>query len=327
MTKTLKKLFDALIDGNFHSGEQLGKALGLTRSAIWKHIKQLNDWDLEIESITNKGYRIKEVPTLLKKEKILSFIQAEQQAQLADIEIFDTVPSTNDYLLNTLPERSKKNYACFSERQTKGKGRHGRLWVSPFGKNIYLSLLWHFSQDASTLSGLSLAIAIAIVETLRAYGITQNLGIKWPNDVLCENQKLAGILIELRGEANGACSAVIGVGLNVHMTSSHLTEITQAWTSIQDLSKDPVDRNQLAGSLLNALVKALTEFQREGLKAFIEKWQTLDLSFNKPVSVITANTSIQGIGRGINEDGFFNLETDSGIKHFSSGEISMRILT
>lgn len=333
MTQTLKTLIQILSDGEFHSGERLGKQLSLTRSAIWKLIKQLACWDLEIESVTNKGYCIPGGLTLLETAKISSFIKKSQKSQLEQIEIFDSLPSTNDYLLNVKstnasPEAPKKNRACFAEKQTQGKSRRGRAWVSPFAKNIYLSLLWHFEKDPSELSGLSLAIAIATVETLHAFGIAQNLGIKWPNDVLWKNHKLAGILIELSGEANDVCNAVIGVGLNVNMPNSALYDrnISQPWTDLQRLSDQKIDRNKLAGMLLNNLIATASLFQKRGLSAFLSQWQKLDLTFNKAVTIITNTMELQGIGRGINEHGHFLLETKLGqIKHFASGEVSLRL--
>lgn len=325
MTKTLKKLIQILSNGEFHSGERLGEQLSLTRSAIWKLVKQLSAWDLEIESITNKGYRITSGLSLLETAKILPFVEKKQQSQLAQIELFDSLPSTNDYLLNL---KSKHNHACFSEKQTLGKGRRGRTWISPFAKNIYLSLLWHFEKDLSELSSLSIAIAVSVIDTLQQFGVTQKLGIKWPNDVLCENHKLAGILVELSGTTNDVCSAVIGVGLNVHMSNATLNSqnITQPWTSLQSLIDQKIDRNKLAGMLLNNLIETASVFQKQGLAAFLPQWQKLDLTFGKPVTIITHTKELQGIGRGINEQGHFLLETTPNqIKNFASGEVSLRL--
>jgi BirA family biotin operon repressor/biotin-[acetyl-CoA-carboxylase] ligase len=329
LTPTLKKLLLILSDGQFHSGEQLGKTLGLTRSAVWKLTKKLLEWDLEIESISNKGYRIPGGVSLLDKEKILSYLTKKQKSELAQFDLLDTVPSTNDYLFN-LPassKRRKKAFVCLAEKQTQGKGRHGRAWASPFAQNIYLSLLWHFPKDPGELSGLSLAIAISVIETLYAFGITQKLGIKWPNDILYNNQKLAGILIELSGEAHDTCKAVIGIGLNVHMTNKHQKAITQPWTDLQTLTNKAINRNELTGLLLNKTLSALRLFQEQGLKAFFKQWRALDLAFKKPVSIINATTSYQGVGKGINEQGYFLLALKPGlIKSFPSGDLSLRFL-
>lgn len=325
MTKTLQQLIRILGDGAFHSGERLGEQLSLTRSAIWKLVKQLSAWDLDIESITNKGYRIPGGLSLLETTKILPFVEKAQQNQLAQIDLFDSLPSTNDYLLNL---KSKHNHACFSEKQTVGKGRRGRTWISPFAKNIYLSILWHFEKDLSELSSLSIAIAVSVIDTLQQFGIAQKLGIKWPNDVLCEKNKLAGILVELSGTTNDICSAVIGVGLNVHMSNATLSSqnITQPWTSLQSLTDQKIDRNKLAGLLLNNLIATTSTFQKQGLTTFLTKWKKLDLTFGKPVTIIAHTTEFQGIGRGINEQGHFRLEiAPNQIKNFASGEVSLHL--
>ncbi len=326
MVKTLKKLLDILSDGEFHSGEQLGKVLNITRSAIWKNIRQLSDFNLIIEAIPNKGYRLKDNLQLLQSDKILSCLESDLKNRFAHFEILDTVSSTNDYLLNTLSQSPKENKICFAERQSHGKGRQGRVWVSPFAKNICLSLLWQFPKDPSTLSGLSLAIAVSIIETLNALGFDKNLGIKWPNDILFNHQKLAGILIEQRGEAHNHCSAVIGVGLNVNMPDTNHYDIAKPWTDLQRLTDKPIDRNQLAGNLLNNLIKTLLIYQEKGLSAFMKKWQQFDLTHCQPVNILTATTQFSGIGRGISPEGYFLLENSLGvIQRFSSGDVSLQL--
>lgn len=324
MTEILKKLIDILRDGKFHSGEQLGKSLGITRSAIWKFVKQLKAWDIEIKSVTKKGYCIPNGLNLLNREKILSAISDKQKSLINEIQLFDTLPSTNDYLLNSCSTKLKKCQVCFAERQTAGKGRLGRTWVSPFAKNIYLSLLWHFPRDPSELSGLSLAVAIAVTETLKTFGITENLSLKWPNDVLWKYKKLAGTLIEFSCEANNICNTVIGIGLNIDMPYAYEEKISQPWIDLKTITREAVDRNAIAGALLNELLKTLILFQNEGLTPFIPLWQALDTTFGQPVSVTTPTTILQGINRGINAQGHFLLENaQNEIKNYSSGEISI----
>lgn len=325
MTETLKKLIEILQDGKFHSGEQIGKSLNITRSAIWKLMKQLSTRGLEIESVTNKGYRMSEPLILLEKEKILSLLSQKSIAQLDELDVLESIPSTNDYLLDPSKVKSKKTIACLAECQTRGKGRRGRTWVSPFAKNIYLSLLWHFKEDPSALAGLSLAIAISIIEALEMYGITQTLGVKWPNDLYCNDHKLAGILIELSGEVYDTCSAVIGLGLNVYMPKTYQDGISQPFTHLQALSTEKIDRNKIASLLLHGLIQTILVFEREGFEPFRKRWSKYDLTLGKPVSVITAGHTFEGIGRGIDQNGLFLLEDKTGtIKSFSSAEVSIR---
>lgn len=340
----IEKLINHLSDGEFHSGEQLGKTFGLTRSGIWKIVKQFKTWGIEIDSITNKGYRIPGGLELLDPEKIRALIEPAQQVKLNNLEIFNTITSTNDYLLNHSSEKKEETIACFAERQTQGKGRRGRAWISPFAKNIYLSLLWHFPSDPSTLSGLSLAVALAVVSALKEYGVTKHIRVKWPNDVLWKNQKLAGILIELSCEAHNTCRTVIGIGINLDMSSFSGDEISQPWidikTILQDIQQEQaisskmstdnvckatsINRNTFAGTLLNELIKTVILFQNEGLTPLIPLWQTLDITFGKIITIQTPTTVITGISRGIDAHGHFLLENSNGeIKSYSSGEISI----
>lgn len=325
MSETLKTLIGILSDGEFHSGADLGLSLTLTRSAIWKHLKHFKTLGIPVESITGKGYRIPNGLSLLKQDIIWDKLSSFSQEHLNTLEIWDALPSTNDYLL-TLKEKSNQTQVCLAERQTHGKGRRGRSWVSPFGQNIYLSLLWQFSRDVSDLSGLSLAVAIAVVQALQSYGIQDDLGLKWPNDVLWKNQKLAGILIELQGETHHTCNAVIGVGLNVNMASQYRDQITQPWTDIQTILGKRGDRNHITACLINALLKSLELFQAQGLSPFLDAWKALDLAQDQPVSIVTPQSTILGIGRGVTQQGHFLLEDPNGtLKTFSNGEVSLRL--
>lgn len=355
------RVIKLLSDGEFRSGEELGNHLNLSRSAVWKLIKQLQHLGIEVETRSGKGYSISNGIQLLNAQIIKNKIETAQLERLASIDVLQTVTSTMDYFdhpelnqeqnilssfhqinsqqskTSPLPEAAElalKNRVCFAERQTKGRGRLGREWISPFAKNIYLSMLWYFPKDLSELSGLSLAIATAVIKTLKRLNLNvdEEFGLKWPNDVLYKNQKLAGILIELSGENYHISRAVIGVGLNVFMSnssnSSHQKDdkIGQPWANVQSIASTPIDRNHLAGDLLNELIKTTMLFEAQGLAPFLDYWRSQDLSFSKPVSILCQGREIQGISRGINVQGNFLLETESQeIKSFSNGDVSLRI--
>ncbi|MFU8797688.1 MAG: biotin--[acetyl-CoA-carboxylase] ligase [Gammaproteobacteria bacterium] len=317
MTEQLKIIIQTLSDGQFHSGEELGKILGVTPSAVRKLVKQFPEGDIDVESQPKKGYRIPLGLDLFDKAKI------KQYSHLEAVEIFEVLSSTNDHLnsLSALkPKRASRFLACLAEKQTAGRGRFGRKWLSPYAKNIYLSVLYQFEKDSSQLSGLSLAIAVAIAESLQEYGIQEKLQLKWPNDVFCQNKKLSGILIELNGEAQGACSAIIGVGLNVlQMPSANYMDIATIIGQVPD-------RNKIAGLLLKQIFSAIKLFEEKGFKLFQEKWLSYDISQGKPVKIVSSTHEIIGIGRGIDEQGCFLLEEPTGIiRKFSSGEVSLRV--
>lgn len=322
----IKYLIQELADGNYHSGEELGNDLGLTRAAIWKLIKTLNDWGIDIESSTKKGYRIPQGLELLDKRKILKYLAPNSRAILQKLDIFDSLTSTNDYLLQTIKEKPIEVYACFAEKQTAGKGRRGRFWHSPFGTNIYLSLLWQFDKDLSQLAGLSLVIAIGVINALQQYGIKDDIGLKWPNDILWKNKKLCGILVETRGEVSEALNTVIGIGLNVNMPDSIKDKIDQPWADIKQIMSGDIKRNQLAGLILNNLLLVIAQFEQQGIAPFISQWRQYDLSLDKKISLHTTTEKFHGVARGINEKGCLLLEDSAGkIQHFSIGEVSLRL--
>jgi BirA family biotin operon repressor/biotin-[acetyl-CoA-carboxylase] ligase len=217
------------------------------------------------------------------------------------------------------------NICCLAERQTAGKGRRGKPWFSPFAQNIYMSLLWHFPRDLSALSGLSLVAAIAIAKALQQLGVT-DLKLKWPNDISWQHKKLSGCLIEISGESHDIASTVIGVGINVHMTSEQTTDITQPWVDLHQITGQIYDRNQLISLVLNEIIQSLVLFQEQGFSPFMDSWKSFDLAYGKIVSLITSLGTIQGIGRGINEQGHLLLELETKeLKAFSSGEVSLRL--
>jgi len=327
MSKHLKALLQILGDGKYHSGAIIGKKLHLTRAAIWKIIQQANKYGIEIEAKTNLGYRIPQGLELLDKQKIIQYLNNNHVFPPDKILILDDIESTNSYLAELIKNKNFKKEQkciCFAEHQTAGKGRLGRKWFSPFAQNIYLSILWQFYREPYELSSLGLAVAIAVVEALRDYGIKKDLSLKWPNDVLWQNLKLAGILIELVGEAHYAYNAIIGVGLNINMPKKAVEKIDQPWCDVAKITNATPQRNRLAGLLLNHLLSALTIYQNQGLKPFIKKWRKLDATYGKKVAIITPRQAIVGVGSGIDEKGFFLLKDKNGkTMAFHSGEVSL----
>ena len=312
----LIRLVEMLSDLEFHDGEKLGKSLGITRSAIWKIIQKLTDYGIEISSIKNKGYALKEPLLLLDQVKIGQEIINDN----IELEIFETIESTNNYLKKNLNPLKQK--ICFAEMQTSGRGRMGRNWHSPFGQNIYMSYARLFAKDASELSGLSLIIGMACLNAIKEIGIDIPIKLKWPNDGIYLGQKMMGILVELQSESYGETMAIMGIGINVNaLLDSPI--ITQEWTSLRKITGRYVNRNQLCIALIDNLNFYLEQFIQYGLREFIPKWQELDYLYNQKVKL--NNDNISAIAKGIDQHGNLLLELGTGeIKAFSSGEISIQ---
>lgn len=314
----LNKLLALLSDGQFHSGEELGGALGVSRAAVWKQLKKLEDLDVPFSSVKGKGYRLHDVIELLDESHIRSCI-----AQRLDIlELLLDVDSTNTYLFNRASDHMGKRYAVMAEKQNRGRGRRGRQWVSPFGRNIYLSLLVSFSGGMSALEGLSLTTAIAVERALRRLGI-EGVGLKWPNDIYADGRKLAGILLEVTGEYNSHCQVVIGIGLNLSMSESEAKEIDQPWVDLRSLNPN-LSRNEVAGVLLDELLTCIDTFQKEGFAPLQEYWSERDIYHESEVLISSPSQEIIGVVKGVNRKGELLLKTSRGMEVISAGELSVR---
>jgi len=318
------RILDVLADGRFHSGEELGAAFGLSRSAVWKHLQALRALDIDLYAVRGRGYRLAYPLELLRPEPVLDQLSVRARQLLDCLEIHPELDSTNRYLLrrphaNGLPAR-----ACMAERQTAGRGRRGRPWVSPFGANLYLSLSWRYAGSPAGLAGLSLAAGVAVARALEACGVAE-VGLKWPNDLLAGGGKLAGILLEMTGEASGPCQVVIGVGVNVAMPAAAAQGIDQPWVDLVGLLPQAPSRNRLAGLLLDQLLLTADRYERDGVSPFLDEWQARDAVRDRAVALHLADGTVQGTARGIDEAGALLLETDGALRRFASGEVSLRL--
>jgi BirA family biotin operon repressor/biotin-[acetyl-CoA-carboxylase] ligase len=321
--RELLPLLDVLADGEWHSGETLAETAGISRAALAKRVARLEEWDLQIDARSGLGYRLALPLERLDEAAIREALPAATRARLSELDIALRIDSTNRALLDADPARDPQ--ALFAEAQSAGRGRRGRAWRSPFGANLYLSLAWRFPAWPPQLGTLSLAVGVACARALRTAGIA-GIGLKWPNDLRIGNDKLGGILIEQRGEAGGYCRVVIGVGLNVAMTSAQATSVDQPWTSVRTALGDATpSRNALAATLLDALLSALIEFEARGFAAFVADWNTLDQSAGRAVRIESAGTVLEGIARGIDESGALIVEADGHRHHLHSGDVSLRL--
>lgn len=317
-----RKILSLLADGEFHSGEELGAALSITRSAVWKQAKKLEDLQVELHSVKGRGYCIPGGLNLLEPEVLKLSLSEDNLSALADLQVHLEIDSTNRLALE-FAAKQVPGFVCFAEQQSAGRGRRGRAWVSPFARNIYLSLTWAFDGGVSALEGLSLAVGVAASNALKELG-GGNLELKWPNDLLHEGKKLGGILVEMSGEVSDRCWVVIGIGINLQMPSSAARDIDQPWTDLESVVGHSIDRNLAAGTLLNHIMTTLNGYQKNGFAAYRDDWQQMDAFKDQPVVLSTMLKQTTGIARGINNKGALLLETRNGIEEITGGEVSLR---
>mgnify|MGYP000005109675 FL=1 len=330
MTKTVKEhLIKSLAPGQFVSGQLLGEALGISRTAIAKHVKALTEMGLDIYSVTGKGYKLAQPLNLLEKEKIISVLAASidtngNHNSLPLVEVHSLIDSTNDYLMRRLPNQLSQGQVCLAEYQSAGRGRRGRQWISPFGSQIYLSMYWYLEQGLSAAMGLSLVTALAVSDAVKAHSDVQ-VQLKWPNDIYLDGVKLAGILIDLEGQALEPSHSVIGIGLNLHMPEDAGKLIEQKWTDLQSHSTVEIDRNALSAQLIGCLQQRLTQYQQSGLAPMLDEWHNHDAFLDKRVKLITGDRTTHGICRGVNNQGALLLEINGQLQPIYGGEVSLRM--
>lgn len=313
-------LLQALADGEFHSGSELGEILGVSRTAVWKSLQKLEALGLRVETVKGRGYRLERALDLLDASRILSALP-ELARSMLELRVFQCTSSTNSDASAWLGSSTTDAYCVvLAEQQTAGRGRHGRVWVSPFAQNLYLSLAYELKGGVEALSGLSLVVGIALIRTLQALGV-EDVALKWPNDVWMQGRKLAGVLVELQGEATSGWRVVIGIGLNVHMRDEDGQTIDQPWISL-DAAK-VVSRNELAARLIDTLLAVLHEFSRKGFAAFVAEWSAFDALAGSRVQMDGGR--VVGVARGIDATGAFLLQPDQGeLMVVNAGEVSVR---
>ncbi len=319
------RIVRCLSDGEFHSGEELGAALGVSRMAIWKHLRGLREAGLEFEIVRGKGYRLTRPVELLDAGQVLASVSAGTRTALGPIDVFLELESTSNWLREQALAGAPSGSVCLAETQHGGRGRHGRRWVSPFAANLYLSLLWRSEAGAATLGGLSLVTGIGLIRCLHRLGL-QQAGLKWPNDVLVDGAKLAGILIDVIGEANGDCAVVVGVGINVDMPAAAAPAIDQDWTDLQTVTGAvAMTRNSLAAALLDELMPAMREFELGGLGPFMDEWRRHDVVAGRSIDLLLPGRTVYGRACGIDDGGALLVETEAGRERFAAGEVSLRV--
>jgi BirA family transcriptional regulator, biotin operon repressor / biotin---[acetyl-CoA-carboxylase] ligase len=317
-TPTLETLLGYLASGEYYSGEQLGDFLGVSRTAVWKMVNKLQTLGVNVERIPSRGYRLYHGYQPLNREKILASIGAANQAKLNQIIILSIIDSTNNYLLKQrdLPSGT----VCLAEYQTAGRGRRHRQWHAPFGKNILMSRLWDFEQGSSAIVGLSMTIALALVRAFKQYGI-DGFHVKWPNDILWQQRKIAGVLIETYIDSVGICHVVMGIGVNVEKRSGE--QICNS-IDLESIMQALPDRNHLIGLIVEQLLCIIPTFAQTGFGRFQEEWLQYDCLLGKIVNISGLPTQVEGKVVGVDNQGGLMINQGGQVTHFHTGEVSVR---
>ena len=319
-------------DGRFHSGQRLAAELGVSRTLIWRVVRELTGLGLEIHSVKGKGYRLSAPIEWLDADAVRARIPAAARERLGPVTVLDETDSTNRRLLEAGPAAPGRLPVCLAEYQHGGRGRRGRRWESPPGGGIWLSVSWLFERQPPALTALGLAAGLAARRALAETGLDA-VGLKWPNDlVVAGDRKLGGVLTELRAESHGPAFVVVGVGVNWALPAAVRDAVAAAGglavTDVAELcaaAGRPVpSRAALAGALVGALARLLADYGATGFVPWREAWPAADALAGRFVRVELDGRELKGTARGIDADGALLIETGSCLRRVVAGEVSVR---
>ncbi len=319
------QILAVLADGHYHSGREIADSLGSSTAAVRRNIDALVKVGLDIRDLGGHGYRLNARYRPLSRERILSCLGVQAAAVGERLHICDSVDSTNLFLLRRAEQgECLHGTICIAETQSAGRGRRGRSWVATPYANIMLSLGWQFHDDVRSVSGLSLAAAVALVRSLADFGVL-GIQLKWPNDIVWQQQKLGGVLVETRHRALDGVWVVVGVGLNVYLALEHARAIEQAWTDLTRITDALVDRDCLAALVIRRLREMLEAYRCGGFGSFRDEWESLHTCQGQRVSVLRDGVTTSARVLGTTDDGALRVREEGGpIRTYYSGEISLR---
>lgn len=322
------QLLNLLADGEFHSGEILADQLGVSRASVFNALAKVADSGVMLQRVRGRGYRLARSWHRLEQSEVLRLLGKD--AALFDLEILPHAASSNTLLLQRAAldianGRASSGSVLAVELQTAGRGRLGRSWQSSLGTALTFSLLWRFDCGLNALSGLSLGVGVAVVRALKKLGV-QDVQLKWPNDILTGQGKLAGVLIEAQGDMLGPSAVVIGIGLNCTMPANLALQIDQPVSALEEICATMPTRNQLLAAALLELAEALQQFAQGGFAALRNEWEQYHIHQNTPIQMQMADGQlVSGIARGVSDSGELCLETAQGMRRFNSGEVAGKL--
>ena len=324
MKKRYTKLLEIISDGDIHSGEKLASHLDVSRAAIWKSIRYLKTLGLEIKAIRGKGYCLDKKFEFLSSRHIRRMMSEESKKPCRDIDIVFQIKSTNLHLLNRLSHNSIHGSVVFAEYQSEGRGRRNKKWVSPIGSGICFSIGWHLEVMPISLELLSLYMGIAVARSLDSIGIDK-VGLKWPNDIIADEHKIGGILLDIKGESTGPLDIVIGIGINYKLPKYLKLNIDQPITDICSTTRKNISRNMISAILLSNIFEILSDLKVGKNLDLINEWRKYDCYIGREAALILPNQKIIGLLKGIDDQGSLLMQVDGELSSYRSGEVSLRV--
>lgn len=310
--------------GKFVSGEHLSENLGITRTAVWKHIQRLREEGYGIQSVSRRGYRLDTTPDLFDRSALVSLLKTKKLGN--DIIFLKETDSTNNELKRLAAGGAPEGTVVITERQLSGRGRRGRTWEADEGKGVIMSILLRPDIAPANIQAITLAASSAVVRAIEPYTKTKP-EIKWPNDILLSGKKVCGILTEMTAEPDRVLSIIVGIGLNVFQKAEDFTgDLKETATSIALNSSGPLSRCTLASGILEEFEDLYLDFiQRQSTAKFLDIWRSFSCTIGCDIIIYQGEKIWQAKALDVLEDGCLLVESADGVRQaISSGEISIR---
>lgn len=313
----------------FASGQVLAREFGVSRSAIWSAVRSLEEKGLSVQAVRGRGYRLPAAVEWLTESAVRAAVPPDRRDAVAGLELLFKTGSTNQRLMSAPPPSPGQALACLAEYQTQGRGRRGRRWLMPPAAGICLSVAWQFERPPIALSAMGPAAGLAVRRALADLGFDLT-GLKWPNDLIWQDAKLGGVLVELKAEGHGPTHVVIGVGINDRLSPGLVEAIVgtggQPPTDLAAMAGEQrPGRNRVAGAIIGRLVELLAESARHGVDRMCRGWPEADVLAGREVRVLLGDRELAGVARGIAADGALLLETGDGVRRLTAGDVSVRL--
>ncbi len=302
----------------YTSGEALSDKLGLSRTAVWKHVESLRQKGYRIEAVSTRGYRLVEIPDHLTELELSPLLSTSDIGRT--VHFFEEVGSTNEEAFRLANEGAAHGEVVICERQTRGKGRRGRTWVSPANLNLYCSVILRPDLPPVRTPELTLVAAVALANTLKDSGASA--AIKWPNDVQVDGRKIAGILTELSADVERVQFAVLGIGVNLNaQTADFPAEVAQTATSLALTRGEKVPRALFAAALFTRLEQWLERHADEGFGPIRQAWKELSSTLGQEVLVKTDKLELRGVAEDIDEAGALMVRVGDRLERVLAGDV------
>ena len=308
---------------DYLSGEEISRQLAVSRTAVWKHIRELKNHGYEIEAHPRKGYRLKSRPDLLLPEEIRAGLSTQLLGSQI-VHFYDT-SSTNNEAKRLAADDAVEGTIVVSEAQTLGRGRLNRGWFSPPGGGVWVSVILRPPFPPQEAPKCTLMAAVATVEAIREVsGLA--CGIKWPNDILWQGRKLVGILTEMSAEMDAINFVVLGIGINVSLQESDFPEeLRNIGASVSMGAEREVSRVEVLQKLLERLEHWYQVVKKEGFEPVLEAWRRESITFGQPVRVLAGEETYDGVAEELAEDGSLLVRTENGLRRVLAGDVSLRL--